>query len=65
MVKRPKDFRGGVNFFFGGDKCPNYDMNNCDIHCPSNVQAKCKKPLFVQFVLDNVWAVYDAVVVTK
>lgn len=24
-------------------------------------QAKAKKPLFVQFVLENLWAVYDAV----
>jgi ribosome assembly protein 1 len=27
--------------------------------------AKAKKPLFVQFVLDNIWAVYDAVLVQK
>ena len=25
-------------------------------------QAKAKKPLFVQFVLENLWAVYDALV---
>jgi ribosome assembly protein 1 len=25
-------------------------------------QAKGKKPLFVQFVLDNLWSVYDAVI---
>ena len=24
-------------------------------------QAKAKKPLFVQFILENIWAVYDAV----
>ena len=24
-------------------------------------QAKAKKPLFVQFILENLWAVYDAV----
>lgn len=28
-------------------------------------QEKAKKPLFVQFVLENIWAVYDAVVVRK
>ncbi|CAI8045879.1 Elongation factor-like GTPase 1 [Geodia barretti] len=27
--------------------------------------AKAKKPLFVQFVLDNIWAVYDAVVLQR
>ena len=25
-------------------------------------QSKGKKPLFVQFVLDNVWAVYEAII---
>ena len=25
------------------------------------LQNKGKKPLFVQFILDNIWAVYDAV----
>ena len=29
------------------------------------MKAKAKKPLFVQFVLDNVWAVYNAVVVQR
>lgn len=29
------------------------------------VQAKAKKPLFVQFVLENMWAVYDAVVLHR
>ena len=29
------------------------------------MQAKAKKPLFVQFVLDNIWAVYSAVVVQR
>lgn len=28
-------------------------------------QEKAKKPLFVQFVLENIWAVYDTVVVRK
>ena len=28
-------------------------------------QAKSKKPLFVQFVLENLWAVYDAVMVRR
>lgn len=28
-------------------------------------QEKAKKPLFVQFVLENLWAVYDTVVVRK
>jgi ribosome assembly protein 1 len=28
-------------------------------------QEKAKKPMFVQFVLENLWAVYDTVVVRK
>ncbi|KAF3687048.1 Elongation factor-like GTPase 1 [Channa argus] len=28
-------------------------------------QAKGKKPLFVQFVLDNIWSLYDAVVIRR
>lgn len=28
-------------------------------------QDKAKKPLFVQFVLENIWAVYDTVVIRK
>ena len=28
-------------------------------------QEKAKKPLFVQFVLENLWSVYDTVVVRK
>ena len=28
-------------------------------------QAKAKKPLFVQFVLENIWAVYEAVLQLK
>jgi len=28
-------------------------------------QMKGKKPLFVQFVLENLWAVYEAVLVNK
>ena len=28
-------------------------------------QEKAKKPLFVQFILDNIWAVYEAIVVRK
>ena len=28
-------------------------------------QAKSKKPLFVQFVLENLWAVYDAIIVRR
>ena len=29
------------------------------------LQAKGKKPLFVQFVLENMWAVYDAVLLNR
>lgn len=29
------------------------------------LQAKEKKPLFVQFVLENMWAVYDAVLLNR
>jgi ribosome assembly protein 1 len=28
-------------------------------------QEKAKKPLFVQFVLEKLWAVYDAIVIRK
>ena len=28
-------------------------------------QAKAKKPLFVQFILENIWAVYDAVFISR
>lgn len=28
-------------------------------------QEKAKKPLFVQFALENLWAVYDTVVIRK
>jgi ribosome assembly protein 1 len=28
-------------------------------------QERAKKPLFVQFVLENLWAVYDTVVIRK
>ncbi|GLH14987.1 LOW QUALITY PROTEIN: Elongation factor G, mitochondrial [Gryllus bimaculatus] len=31
----------------------------------SGAQEKAKKPLFVQFVLENLWAVYDTIVVRK
>lgn len=31
----------------------------------SLLQAKGKKPLFVQFVLDNIWSLYDAVVTKR
>ena len=31
----------------------------------SPIQTKGKKPLFVQFVLENLWAVYEAVLVNK
>ena len=30
-----------------------------------STQAKGKKPLFVQFVLENLWAVYDTVLVNR
>lgn len=32
----------------------------CDV-----LQAKGKKPLFVQLVLDNIWSLYDAVVIRR
>lgn len=28
-------------------------------------QEKAKKPIFVQFVLDNIWALYDTICVRK
>ena len=28
-------------------------------------QEKAKKPLFVQLILENIWAIYDAVAVRK
>ena len=30
-----------------------------------SIQAKAKKPLFVQLVLENLWAVYEAVMVQR
>ena len=32
---------------------------------PFVLQAKGKKPLFVQLVLDNIWTLYDAVVTRR
>ncbi|XP_064391164.1 elongation factor-like GTPase 1 isoform X2 [Halichondria panicea] len=42
-----------------------YFLNTKSKRIFKGAQAKGKKPLFVQFVLDNIWAVYDAVVVSK
>lgn len=33
--------------------------------CATSLQAKGKKPLFVQLVLDNIWSLYDAVVIRR
>ncbi|KAJ8029425.1 Elongation factor-like GTPase 1 [Holothuria leucospilota] len=37
-------------------------LNSKTMRVMKGAQAKGKKPLFVQFVLENLWAVYDAVV---
>jgi len=29
------------------------------------LQAKAKKPLFVQFILENLWSLYDTILVRK
>ena len=39
------------------------EIINSNICLP--IQAKGKKPLFVQFVLENLWAVYDAVLANR
>lgn len=28
-------------------------------------QEKAKKPMFVQFILENIWSVYDLIVIRK
>lgn len=40
-------------------------LNSKNKRILKGAQAKAKKPLFVQFVLDNLWAVYDAIAVRK
>lgn len=43
----------------------NYYLNTKSKRIMRGAQAKGKKPLFVQFVLENLWAVYSAVVIKK
>jgi ribosome assembly protein 1 len=43
----------------------NFYLNSKAKRIFRGAMAKAKKPLFVQFVLDNIWAVYDAVVVQR
>lgn len=43
----------------------NYYLNTKAKRIMKGAQAKGKKPLFVQFVLENLWAVYNAVVIKK
>ncbi|KAK2178328.1 hypothetical protein NP493_547g01002 [Ridgeia piscesae] len=40
-------------------------LENKTKHIKKGAQNKGKKPLFVQFVLENVWAVYESVLVNK
>ncbi|CAI9717329.1 elongation factor-like GTPase 1 isoform X1 [Octopus vulgaris] len=42
-----------------------YYLNSKAKRIMKGAQAKNKKPLFVQFVLDNIWAVYQAVMIKK
>lgn len=42
-----------------------YYLNGKTKRIMKGAQEKAKKPLFVQLILENVWAVYDAVVVRK
>uniref|UniRef100_T1JFT1 Ribosome assembly protein 1 n=1 Tax=Strigamia maritima TaxID=126957 RepID=T1JFT1_STRMM len=39
-----------------------YYLNAKTKRIVKGAQARCKKPLFVQFILENVWSVYEAVV---
>ncbi|GAB1607399.1 elongation factor-like GTPase 1 [Argonauta hians] len=43
----------------------NYYLNSKAKRIMKGAQAKSKKPLFVQFVLENIWAVYLAVIIKK
>ncbi|XP_023227441.1 elongation factor-like GTPase 1 [Centruroides sculpturatus] len=42
-----------------------YYLNTKTKRIMKGAQAKAKKPLFVQFVLENIWAVYEAVVIKR
>ena len=42
-----------------------YYLNSKTKRIMHGAQAKGKKPLFVQIVLENIWSVYDAVYVRK
>ena len=37
----------------------------CSLNHVRLLQARGKKPLFVQFVLENLWSVYDAVLLHR
>ena len=48
--------------------CSNVSTVTCQLPMTADLytlQAKGKKPLFVQFVLENMWAVYDAVLLNR
>ena len=48
--------------------CKGARVSDCTHACISLnhfSQDKGKKPLFVQFVLENLWTVYDAVIIQK
>ena len=42
-----------------------YYLNTKTKRIMKGAQAKGKKPLFVQFILDNLWTVYDAILEKK
>lgn len=42
-----------------------YYLNTKTKRIMKGAQAKAKKPLFVQFVLENIWAVYEAVIIKR
>ncbi|KAI9295429.1 P-loop containing nucleoside triphosphate hydrolase protein [Neoconidiobolus thromboides FSU 785] len=39
-----------------------FDAKNKKVLLPKHLKGKAMKPMFVQFVLDNIWAVYDSVI---
>lgn len=42
-----------------------YYLNSKSKRIMKGAQAKAKKPLFVQFVLDNLWEIYDVIAVRR
>lgn len=43
----------------------NYYYNSKTNSCLSGAQEKAKKPMFVQFILENIWHIYETILVRK